>query len=104
MRAIGWRKLAGTLRTISAFGRYVRTSGSEASPAEREAHVRKQFGDLLSAAAPDVPDAAIRPVIDEFVSKILTSMSTPRGGTPAAGTQPDSASATGTGSGPAPQG
>ena len=104
MRAIGWRKLAGTLRTISAFGRYVRTSGSEASPAEREAHVRKQFGDLLSAAAPDVPDAAIRPVIDEFVSKILTSMSTPRAGTPAAGTQPDSASATGTGSGPAPQG
>lgn len=99
LHAIGWRKLAGTLGTISAFGRYVRTSGSEASPAEREAHVRKQFEDLLSAVSPDVPDAAVRPVIDELVSKILSSMSTPLADSPVAETQPDPASATGTGNG-----
>jgi hypothetical protein len=63
LRAIGWRNLAGTLRAIFLFGRYVRNSGSEASPAEREAHVRKQFGDLISAVAPDIPEAAFRPVV-----------------------------------------
>jgi hypothetical protein len=91
LRAIGWRKLPRTLGAITAIGHYVRTSGSEASPAEREAHVRKQFGYLLSAVSPDVPDAAIRPVIDELVSKVLASMSTSLGDP---GTQPDSASVT----------
>jgi hypothetical protein len=82
LRAIGWRNLVGTLRTIIAFGRYVRSSGSEGSSAEREAHVRKQFEDLLNGVASDVPEAAFRPVVDELVSKVLASMSPPAGDSP----------------------
>lgn len=99
MHAIGWRKLAGTIGDISAFGRYVRASGSEDSPAEREAQVRKQFQDLLTAVSPDLPDAAIQPVMDELVSKILASMSTPLSDSPVVVTQPDSPSVRGTGNG-----
>jgi hypothetical protein len=97
-RAIGWRNLPGTLRTISAFARYVRTSGSKASPAEREEYIRKQFGNLLSAVVPDLPEAAIRPVIDDLVRKVLASMSASPDDSPLVGTQPDSGSETENGS------
>lgn len=89
LHAIGWRRLPGMFMMISAFGRYVRGSGSQASPAEREAHVRKQFADLLSAVSPDVPDAAFQPVINELVSKVLAGMSSPIGDSPGVENQPD---------------
>jgi hypothetical protein len=98
MRAIGWRNLPGTLRAISAFARYVRTSGSKASQVEREAYIQKQFRDLLSAVVPDIPEAAIRPVIDDLVRKILASMTTPSGDSSLVGTQPDSGTETENGS------
>jgi len=79
VHAIGWRKLPGMVRLIGEFGRYVRTAAAETSPAEREAHVRKLFQDLLNAVSPDIPDAAIQPVIDELVSKVLAGMSPPPG-------------------------
>ncbi len=79
----------------------MKSSGSEASPAGREEHIRKQFEDMLSAVAPGVPDAAARPVIDELVSKILAGMSPASDDSPVTerAVQPDSASATETGKG-----
>jgi hypothetical protein len=50
------------------------TSGSQASPAEREAHVRKQFEDLFVAVSADIPEAAMQPVIEELVNRVLESM------------------------------
>jgi hypothetical protein len=89
LHTIGWRKFAGTLGTIVEFGRYVRQPGSQGSPAEREAHVRKQFEEMLSNVAPGMPEAAFRPIVDELVARVVASMSPPPDDSPTAGdTQP----------------
>jgi hypothetical protein len=96
LRRIGWRNLPGILRRISALGRYVRSPDAQISPAEREAHVRRQFGDLLKAVSPDIPEAASQPVVDELVSKILTSMDASASDFQSGKTWSDSGRATGT--------
>jgi hypothetical protein len=90
VHAIGWRKLPGMVRLIGGFRRYVRTAGAETSPAEREAHVRKLFQELLDTVSPDIPDAAIQPVINELVSKVLAGMSPPVPATQRLTPRPDS--------------
>ena len=99
VHAIGWRRLPGIVRVISGFRRYVRAAGAETSPAEREAHVRKLFQELLNAVSPDIPDAAIQPVIDELVSKVLAGMSPPPGVSEVAAPPADSAATTRVGDG-----
>lgn len=92
---LGWRNLLGVLKTVTVLRRCVRSPDPEASAAAREEHVRKLFESLLSALAPDVPDAAFRPVVNELVGKVLASMNLPPADLPIAETaaQPNPASA-----------
>jgi hypothetical protein len=73
VRAIGWRKLAGTLGAITVFGRYCEDLGLRGQPSGARGARPEAIWHLLSAVSPDVHDDAIRPVIDELISKVLAS-------------------------------
>ena len=88
-KLISWRSLPATVAHIFTLGRYTREPVPEASPAEREAHVRRHFGELLRATAHGIPESVLQQAAEESVTKILASMNVPAGKTSAASAESD---------------
>lgn len=69
-------KLADLFRTVQKareVQRYLSHANPDEAPDERETRVRELFDTLLTQLdIDDVPDDAIRPVVDYFVAKVLT--------------------------------
>jgi hypothetical protein len=68
-------ELTGGVREVFRLRTYLYAGENGVDPQDREARVREFFDKAAAAAmGPDVPRAAVQPVVDYFVGKILSAI------------------------------